>query len=419
MNGNAESALRATDMDGTAGAPESMTAQRGALRDASRRRRVCSVAYTHYRSDPRVRREAEALAARGDEVTVVGLARDGEPREQVIAGVRVVSLPVERYRGSGPRQYLLSYGAFFLRATWLLSRHPKRFDVVHVHSIPEAMVFAAVVPRLAGAKVVLDVHDLSSEAYASRFGRTPRAVALAEKLALRYADAVVTVHDRYREMIGERGIDVGKVTVVHNTPDERLFPMTQPAARQEGRFRAVYHGALLHRYGLEVAVRAMVKLRDRVPGISFDIYGDGDFRADLERLIAELDLHDTVHLSPGPVPLDEIGQTVAGADVGLVPFLPERFTETILPTKLLEYVRLGVPAVVARNSVIERYFDDDDVSFVAPGSIDELADAIERVSGDAEGAVAGARRAQRFFNRFSWERDRERFYEMIDEVSTR
>ena len=45
------------------------------------------------------------------------------------------------------------------------------------------------------------------------------------------------------------------------------------------------------------------------------------------------------------VPLDEIPATVAGADVGLVPFLPERFTETILPTKLLEYARLGVPAV--------------------------------------------------------------------------
>ena len=396
-----------------------MTNRTGTRAGAPRPLRVCSVAYTHYKSDPRVRREAEALVDRGDEVTVLALQREGGPREEVVNGVRVIGLPVARYRGNGARRYLVSYGAFFARAAAHLGRHPKRFDLVHVHSIPEAMDFAAVVPRLAGAKVVLDVHDLSSEAYASRFGQTPRGVALAERLALRYADAVVTVHDRYREMIIERGVDPARVTVVHNTPDESLFPLQAPRRRQGEQFRAVYHGALLRRYGLEVAVRAMAELRYRIPGMTFDIYGDGDFREELARLIGELDLAGTVRLSPGPVPLDEIAATVSGADVGLVPFLPERFTETILPTKLLEYVRLGIPAVVARNPVIEGYFDDSAVHFVAPGAVDELVKAVEAVHGDPESAAAGAARAQDFFQTHSWQRDRQRFYDMIDEVSQR
>jgi glycosyltransferase involved in cell wall biosynthesis len=380
---------------------------------------VCSVAYTHYRSDPRVRREAEALAGRGDEVTVVALQREGEPREQHFGNVRVIGLPIARYRGNGARGYLTSYGAFFLRAAAYLAKHPKQYDIVHVHSIPEAMVFAAVIPDAAGARVVLDVHDLSSEAYASRFGRTPRPVAMAERLSLKYADAVITVHDRYREMIVERGVSPDKVTVVHNTPDERLFPMQTPSWPEGDGFRVVYHGALLRRYGLETAVRAMAELRDRIPAITFEIYGDGDFRPELVRLVDELGLQRTVKLSEGAVPIDEIPSAVAGANVGVVPFLPERFTETILPTKLLEYVRLGIPVVVARNPVIEGYFDDKAVHFVTPGAVDDLVKAVEAIHGDPQSALAGAARAQEFFDRYSWERDRQRLFETMDEVAKR
>jgi glycosyltransferase involved in cell wall biosynthesis len=366
-----------------------------------------------------VRREAEALVDRGDAVTVVALQRDGEPADQTVGGVRVVGLPISRYRGTGARGYLTSYAAFFTRAAAYMAKNRNRFDVVHVHSIPEAMVFAAIVPDLCGAKVVLDVHDLSSEAYASRFGTTPKPVEWAEKLSLKYADAVVTVHDTYRDMIVDRGVKRSKITVVHNTPDERLFPMRAPAWHEGSPFRVVYHGALLQRYGLETAVRAMHELRGRIPGLTFEIYGDGDFRPNLVRLISELALENTVRLSDGAVPIDDIPAKVAGAHVGLVPFLPERFTETILPTKLLEYVRLGIPAVVARNPVIESYFGDDDVHFVDPGAVDCIVKAVEGIYSDPESAIAGAVRAQGFFDRYSWERDRQRLYEMIDEVSGR
>ena len=384
-----------------------------------RPRRICSVAYTHYRTDPRVRREAEALAERGDDVTVLALQKEGETGEQYFDGVRVIGLPVARYRGTGARRYLSSYAAFFARAAWFLARHPRRFDVIHVHSIPEAMDFAAVIPKLFGTRVVLDVHDLSTEAYASRWDSTPRGVAIAEKLALRYADAVITVHDRYRDMIVERGIDRQKVTVVHNTPDERIFPLVPPARREGDGFRIVYHGGLLQRNGLETALRAVAELRDRIPGLTFEIYGDGDYRPEMVRLIDELGLGPIVRLSEKAVPVDEIPAAVAGAHVGLVPFLPDRYTATILPTKLLEYVRLGVPAVVSRNPVLESYFGEDAVHVVEPGAVDDLVKAVECVYSDPDQAVATATKAQEFFAHHSWERDRARFYEMIDEVATR
>src|SRR5689334_8337010 len=124
---------------------------------ASEPGRVCAVAYTDYSSDPRVRREAEALARGGMHVTVLALRRPGEPAEEWIDGVHVVHLPVVRHRGGALRDYLASYASFFARAAWYLGRRPRQFDLVHAHSVPEVIVFAALVQRCTGRPVVLDV----------------------------------------------------------------------------------------------------------------------------------------------------------------------------------------------------------------------------------------------------------------------
>ena len=46
----------------------------------------------------------------------------------------------------------------------------RRFDVVHLHNPPDFLIVAALVPKLLGARVIFDVHDLSPEMFAMRFG---------------------------------------------------------------------------------------------------------------------------------------------------------------------------------------------------------------------------------------------------------
>ena len=72
--------------------------------------RVGMVVVYEYEANPRVRREAEALAARGDHVTVLALNRRGASREEMIDGVRVVHLPVTKYRGDSAGAYLRQIG---------------------------------------------------------------------------------------------------------------------------------------------------------------------------------------------------------------------------------------------------------------------------------------------------------------------
>src|SRR5687767_13192959 len=137
-------------------------------------RRVAMLAHTYYLRDPRVRREAEALAAQGVEVHVICLREprktgaEREARHAIVNGVRIHRLPVSRRRG-GVLRYLYEYMAVGLAgAVKLASLHlRRRLHVVHVHNMPDILVLAALVPRLFGSTVVLDVHDPMPELYTS------------------------------------------------------------------------------------------------------------------------------------------------------------------------------------------------------------------------------------------------------------
>src|SRR5690606_6168083 len=118
---------------------------------------------------PRVRRQAEALVARGDQVTVFALHAPGRPRKDVVDGVNVIHSRTRKYRGDSATSYVSLYGGFIAGATGWMLRHPRSFDLVQAHTMPEAVAFAATLQRLTGVPLLLDVHDLTEQLFASKF----------------------------------------------------------------------------------------------------------------------------------------------------------------------------------------------------------------------------------------------------------
>jgi glycosyltransferase involved in cell wall biosynthesis len=227
---------------------------------------------------------------------------------------------------------------------------------------------------------------------------------------------VITVHEPYQERVAaQASLPRAKVDVVLNAPDDRMFQLRPPSPPGPAPV-VLYHGLLAERYGLATALRGIAAALPAVPDTRFEILGDGDFRPRMVELIDELGLGDVVSMSPGAVPIDEIPRRIAAADVGLVPLDVDRFTDLILPTKLLELVRMGKPVIVTRNRVIERYFADDSVWFVEPGRPDDIARALSSIVADPAEAVRRAERAQRFFELEGWEVNRARFLAIVDEL---
>ncbi len=390
-------------------------------------RRHCMVVHAYYPlGETRVQREALALIDRGYEVDVVCLRGPGEPAQAVHDGVAVHRLPVGRHRGRGMFVQLLEYLVFLLLAGGALTaRHlRRRYDSVQVHNLPDFLVFAALVPKLTRTPVILDLHDLMPEFLAARTGMATtslpvRLVRLQERVACGFADHVITVTDAWRSTLIARGVPAGKVSVVMNVADRRIF---SPGDRLIGEppagdgFHLVYHGTFTHRYGVDLILDAVGLLRDEVPGLTLTLLGAGDGREELVARRAELGLEACVAISDDMVDASELPARIRTAHAGVVPNRSDVFTDGLLPTKLLEYVAMGTPVIAARTPTIASYFDDDMVAFFEPGNAAALADVIRSLAEDRGRLGALAENAAAFNHKYDWESTAEGYAAVLESL---
>lgn len=400
-------------------------------------------AYTEYMTDPRVRREAQALTARGDQVDFLCL-RQPPLNDQTypkgwftVDGVNVCQLPFKKYQGTNQIAYLLSYVIFTLLGFWWITGLwlRKHYQLIQVHTMPDFLVFAAIIPRIFGCKVILDMHDLTSDLYSVKFRSKWMkpligGLRLQERMSAGLANHVLTVHEPYRQILIERGIKPKKVSVLMNAPDDRIFSMeTRPtgklptlASGTTPPFVLVYHGTIAARYGLDVMLRAVAILRDRklVDPVRLVIYGKGDDLPRLRAISSELGLDDIVYFHGKHVPTEQLPELLTQADLAVVPNLKNPFTDYVLPTKLMEYAAIGVPAVMARTLVVSQYFDDEMVAYFEPGDAEELARQITALARDPARRRLMARVAhQRFTGRYGWPAMKRAYYDLVDGLCRR
>lgn len=375
--------------------------------------RHCMVVHAYYPlKEPRVEREAQALVAAGYEVDVICLRNRDEAPTAIADGVRVYRLPVRRHRGAGRAVQFLEYLAFFLLASFRLARlqRHRRYSTVQIHNLPDFLIFAGWPARLQGASLILDIHDLMPEFYASSFGGSLDHTAIRllrwqERLACRFADHVITVTDLWRDTLIRRGVPPEKVSVVMNVADTRIFkPVAQMNGQRppDGRFTLIYHGTLVRRYGVDILVQAVSTLREKIPGLQLIIHGRGELLEELQSLVDELGLQEHVCFSDQYLPMEALPDLIRQGDLGIVPNRSDVFTDGILPTKLMEYVALGIPVVAARTTAITSYFDETMVRFFTPDDVDDLAAAILALYHDPQERAAYAQNAARFHEQYNW-----------------
>lgn len=385
-------------------------------------KKICMVAYTNYLSDARPRREAETLARRGDKVDFIALAERDRPSMEIVEGVRVFRVRQMRYRGSSGLNYGLNYLRFLCAATLKLMRlfRKERYDFVYVHTMPDFLVLTGVFPKLLGARIVLNIHDMMPELYISKFGITEkhlliRLLAFQEQFSIGVADKVICVHDPHRDVLCKRGASRDKITVLPNVPDPMVFRNSNTAPPAENTFRIIYHGTIARRLGLDLAVRAFAKAADSCPGARFEIFGDGDAGDELEAQIKASGVADRIYFSKKMFRVESITRMIQGASLGIIPNRRDLATEYMLPVKLLEYVHFGIPVIAPRLMTIQYYFGEDQVAYYEPGNVEELATAICRLYANPGMRAGLAREAAEFAKVLSWETLKEKLYQVIDD----
>jgi glycosyltransferase involved in cell wall biosynthesis len=385
------------------------------------------IVFSYYPSDVRVMRSAETLSRAGMGVDLLCLQKfPDEPRREQIHGVEVFRVPLKKRRGS-KLSYASQYVTFLVLSFLWLSRRrlTHRYDVVHVHNMPDFLVFCAAFVKILGSRVVLDLHDPTPEVFVSVYNLRPedwlvRLLRHIEKLSIWFADLVLTPNIAFRDLFVGRSCPPDKIGIVMNSPLEEVFPLTEPAHRPlsgwnaEAEFVVMFHGTLVARHGLHTAIEAIARLREYRPKLRFHIYGEETtyLRNEVLPLVARLGLQDQFRYF-GEQSQDVIAQAVADCDLGVVPNLRTVFTEINLPTRIFEYLALGKPVIVPETQGIRDYFNSDSMLFFKGGDIESLASQIRWVLDHPQETEAVIRKGQEVYRSHLWHMEERRLTALI------
>jgi glycosyltransferase involved in cell wall biosynthesis len=192
-----------------------------------------------------------------------------------------------------------------------------------------------------------------------------------------------------------------------NVPDPTIFNLNgtgRPRVRAGSGFNIVYHGMMAQRLGVDLLIRAAANLRDRIPGLRLHLWGRGDDLSSFVALAQQLGVDGHVDFNPTGYDLRELPEQLRVMDLGVVGNRRSPATNLMLPVKLMEYVSLGIPAVVPRLPTIAHYFSNDMVAFYEPENVASLADAIFELYCAPDRRLRQAERAIDFLSQYGWER---------------
>ena len=195
-----------------------------------------------------------------------------------------------------------------------------------------------------------------------------------------------------------------------NSPDGELFPYrsarSYPTLTHDRPFVIMYHGSLVERNGLDLAVDALAQLVKTIPRATLRIYGlSTPYLEQVMNKVRSFGLESNVHYR-GVRKLEELAHEIEDCDVGIIPNQRNAFTEINTPTRIFEYLALGKPVIAPLTPGIQDYFDANSLLFFEPGDSEELAKIIEYAATHTAEIAAVAERGQQIYLAHTWQQEK-------------
>jgi glycosyltransferase involved in cell wall biosynthesis len=393
--------------------------------------RVGMVTYSPYPFDPRPRRAIDALVGEGANIDLICLGCENAPKRETLNGVEVFRVQLKHERG-GKFRYAFGYAAFILISSLIFARRSlaRRYDLIYVHNMPDILVLCSLIPKALGAKVVLDLHDPMPELMMTIFhvpqgSQSVQLLKRVEKWSIARADLVITVSLTFKRIFCSRSCRAEKMAVVMNSPDGKIFPFHMPRpdaiTNQLGNksFVIMYHGSLVERNGLGIAIDALAQVRKAIPIAELRIFGTHTpFLDRMMEVARNKNLQEAVRYL-GPRRLEDLVTEIENCNLGVIPNQRNAFTEINTPTRIFEYLALGKPVIAPATLGIQDYFNKESLLFFEPGNPVELANQIEYAYAHPSEVLEIVRKGQQVYLEHTWQHESETLISRVSEILNR
>ena len=360
--------------------------------------------------DPRVEKEAKALARGGHSVRVLGWDTGlGLPREEKeeFGTLERLAIPEKQASGLGNVPHLLR---FQIGLTAYLLHRRKEYDWIHACDF-DTLLPSLLAKLLLRKRVMYDVFDL----YGDRLLKVPawlrKFLRFMELKLMRFTDGVILADKSRTEQI--RGAKPPRLAFVYNAPElEESFPPLPPPPPP---FRVGYVGLLSFTRG----IREMMEAVGERPNWVLEMGGYGGDEEEIRLLAQGLP---NVHFH-GRMAYKEGLALAASSHLLFATYDPRvpnnRFSSA---NKLFEAMALGRPIVVARGTSMDRIVEEYGLGFVVEyGDTSALKGVLQELEGwtEAQWETFSERARRMFRENFSWPKQADNLLRLYAELEGR
>lgn len=384
---------------------------------------ICHISFSEFPSDGRVKRYVNALIKEGYFVCVICKSDPYHMKTESGVNLFIRRLNVQKKRGNYISR-TFEYVFFFKKAAFFALIYFFKYKVrlYHTHTLPDFVSMTALVPRLLGAKVILDLHEFTPEILMLRrnipeTNWLTRLSYFIEKLSIKCADELITIHEGVVKLIGGR--NKRKMTEIINGVEEGEFGDFAKVKTQN--FNLVYNGTINDTINLEEAVYALAYLLGGMPAEEFDkiklnIYGSGPALEFVMGEVKKNNLEETV-IYHGKVPFKTMIEELQKMDACILPLHKIFATDMSFPIKVPEMVNLGIPIIISRLDTMQKYFPEKCFFYFEAGDHRSLAEQIMLVKNNGTLADEKSLSAKNAYEKISWEKVmKPRYLELVNKT---
>lgn len=348
---------------------------------------IAIVVYAHYSRVARVRKYAESLANENFHLDIICLNEQFTPRQK---NIHLIKYPLERKRIS-QLWYLMEYFLFFIFAFIHLFRltFKKKYRIIQIHNMPEVLVFSALIPKILGSKIILDMHDPMPELYMTKYHveysyPLVKFLIFIEKICFTFSDHIIAANRDFRKVYIKRHPEIeNKISVIGNFPDPSIFKKRKNNnSVDKKKFNLIYMGSIDERFGLDMIINGIELLLNKMPAIRLTIIPrisyEGLYFQKILDLIKNKKLENHIRIL-SPCPLEEIVNRLTQCELGIVPLKKSVFTDLLIPVKLLEFIHMKIPVIASPAATLKKTFHKNELYFMEKNSPPEFAKAVENL----------------------------------------
>jgi len=355
-------------------------------------KRILMVLQSDFPPDMRVQKEALSLISAGNRVVILCDNRIKNARKSLIKGIEVIR--IKHFSAAKGKVHHFINLPVYPNPVWLSAIagtvQKIKADVIHVHDLPLALS-ALHVSAIYNIPLIIDLHENYPAALKQWYKpgiagwtiRNPKISAKVERFCLKRSKRVVVIDNVHKKLLIKRGIEAEKIFVVPNVPSAEFINYNKPDndfKRDYGdTYNLVYFGKLNPERNLELALRAMPELKNRIPSVRLIIAGDGPHRQILEKLIRFLKIENSVQIT-GWLNVEDAVKFIDIADICIIPHFSNDNMDIGVPNKLFEYMAREKPVVVPRSEAIAHVVSKVNCGVIfKPDSLDSYINAVIKI----------------------------------------